>query len=338
MLNKKVTVLMPVYNGQDYLKSAIESVLNQTYSNLDLLIINDGSTDDSDKIITSFSDNRIIYIENESNLGLIKTLNKGLKMIEGEYIVRMDADDICLPHKIEKQVDFMDDNKHIAVSGTSVKKFNKSGFLKQEYVRTAPEDLKTQLLFGSPLRHPTVILRNSIFVKEEYGYDIMLDTVEDYGLWEEIAENYPLSNLKEPLLEYRINNQGITQQAEKKIVFRDNQHKIIYKRIFKTLEINVSEKDLQLYREFVMKRSNLREVNMKDLNELLLTIKNAADNRAYNLKLLDQYIKRFFTDICTKNKITYFEWKDYYKKYFPELFKWTLVDDLKFISKKVRSK
>lgn len=337
MLNKKVTVLMPVYNGQDYVGPAIQSILDQSYTNFDFLIINDGSTDNSEKIIKKFNDNRIHYIVNEENIGLIETLNKGLRQIHGKYIVRMDADDISLPLRIEKQVEFMDANPEIVVSGTSVKKFNNKGFLKQEYVRYSPDDLKTQLLFGSPLRHPTVIMRNEVLKKENYEYDIELNTVEDYGLWQKISEKYPLGNIKEPFLEYRINENGITQQADKKVVYRDKQHIVIYQRIFESLGIDLTNNQLQVYRDFVTKRIILNEKNLECLKNILLIIKDATKRQTYSIKLEEQYFKRFLTDICIQQQVSYSEWNLLYKKYLKKIFKWTIKDKLKFILKKARS-
>ncbi len=122
-MNPKVTVLMPVYNAEKYLKTAIESILKQTFSDFELLIINDGSTDGSEEIIRSFNDKRIRLFNNEQNLGIIKTLNKGLNLAKGEYIIRMDADDISLPDRLELQVKYMEENPGIGISGTQARIF-----------------------------------------------------------------------------------------------------------------------------------------------------------------------------------------------------------------------
>ena len=110
MKNPLVSILMPVYNSEKYLREAIKSILNQTFTNFELIIINDGSTDNSLKIIKSFKDNRIKIIKNKGNLGLIKTLNKGIDLAQGKYIARMDADDIAMPKRLEKQIAFFNEN------------------------------------------------------------------------------------------------------------------------------------------------------------------------------------------------------------------------------------
>src|SRR5580698_9685158 len=108
--NPKVTVLMPVYNGEKYIKEALESILQQTFIDFEFLIINDGSTDNSVSIIKSFNDNRIRLIHNEKNSGLVYSLNKGIGLSNGEYIARMDCDDVSIPERLEKQVGFLNSN------------------------------------------------------------------------------------------------------------------------------------------------------------------------------------------------------------------------------------
>src|SRR4051812_24164992 len=103
MSSPAITILLPVYNCREYLHEAIISLLSQTFTDFELLILNDGSTDDTEKVIQSFSDNRVVYIKNESNKGLIYTLNKGVTLAKGKYIARMDADDISLPKRLQKQ-------------------------------------------------------------------------------------------------------------------------------------------------------------------------------------------------------------------------------------------
>ena len=124
---QKATVLMPVYNAEKYVAEAIDSILNQTFNDFEFLIINDGSTDNSLDIIKSYDDPRITIINNETNLGLSHTLNKGIELARGEYIIRMDADDISLSIRLEKQIEFMDSNQHIGICGSWIQTFDKSG-------------------------------------------------------------------------------------------------------------------------------------------------------------------------------------------------------------------
>ena len=113
-----VSVVMPVYNGEKYLRESIDSILNQTYTDYEFIIVNDGSNDKTEEIILSYNDNRIRYIKNEKNLQIVKSLNRGIELAKGRYIARMDADDISLPRRFEKQITFMENNLEIGVCGT----------------------------------------------------------------------------------------------------------------------------------------------------------------------------------------------------------------------------
>ena len=122
----KATVLMPVFNGEKHLNEAINSILSQSFQDFEFLIIDDGSTDHSKKIIRSYQDKRIRFIENDRNLQLSRTLNRGIQLAKGEYILRMDADDISFPNRLEKQIQFMDQNLEIIASGSSLKLMGES--------------------------------------------------------------------------------------------------------------------------------------------------------------------------------------------------------------------
>ena len=122
----RVSVLMSVYNTEeDFLRDAIKSILNQTFTDFEFLIINDGSKNNAEEVILSFNDDRIKYILNEKNLGLIDSLNKGLSLAQGEYIARFDSDDISSNKRLEKQVEFMDKNPNVGLLGTQYESFPK---------------------------------------------------------------------------------------------------------------------------------------------------------------------------------------------------------------------
>ena len=151
-----VTVLMAVYNGEKYLREAIESILDQTYTNFEFLIINDGSSDRTEEIILSYNDKRIRYIKNEQNLKLIASLNKGLDLAKGEFIARMDADDISLPERLEKQINFLEKHPEIGLLGSWVRTLgltnNRNIIFKQGH-----NTIRIQLLFNNFFHHPSVV-------------------------------------------------------------------------------------------------------------------------------------------------------------------------------------
>ena len=174
--NPKISVLMPVYNAEKYIKQAIESILKQTYTNFDLIICYDESSDRSLKIIDEFKtkDARIL-ISYGKRRGLVGALNDGIKLSRGQYIARMDADDISVASRLEEQVRFMDANPNIGVCGTWIETF---GEVKKRYVSFFPSSdnaLKVRLLFSVPFAHPSVMIRKKVILYK--------DTSEDFKSW-----------------------------------------------------------------------------------------------------------------------------------------------------------
>lgn len=212
ILNPMVTVLMPVYNGEAYLREAIESILNQTFSNFELLIINDGSSDSSEEIILSYADSRIVYIKNELNLKLIVTLNKGLDIAKGKYIARMDADDISLPSRLEKQVLFLETNPMIGLLGSAFEIIGKEN--KNSYP-VADDDIRLTMLFLNSFLHSSVLFRRELCTTNSLYFDKKYIHAEDYKLWTELMFKTKVSNLDEVLVKYRVHDNQISQMHSK---------------------------------------------------------------------------------------------------------------------------
>ncbi|WP_323665716.1 glycosyltransferase family 2 protein [Pectobacterium punjabense] len=205
-----VSVIMPIYNVAEYVHSAIESIINQTYKNIELIIINDGSTDDSDSIIKQFlHDTRIKYLSRE-NKGLISTLNEGIAHAQGEFIARMDGDDISHPERIKKQVEFLLKNEDIAVLGTASVIINsESDKIGERNPPSSPFFNKALMIFGPTVTHPSVMIRRSLVGSELY-YNPNSFYVEDYELWLRLSKKVKIANLSEKLFYYRINTNGIS--------------------------------------------------------------------------------------------------------------------------------
>jgi glycosyltransferase involved in cell wall biosynthesis len=208
-LKPRISVLMAVYNGEKYLKEAIDSVLNQTFADFEFIIVNDGSTDSSQKIIKSYSDPRIRLIDNEKNLGLMKSLNKGIKLANGEFIARMDGDDICFSERFEKQLKFLEKHPEIGVLGSQVVNIDQSGKeLKISTKFIEPELIKWCSVFSCPLLHPTVMVRADLL--KNNLYDESYNQAEDFELWSRLLDLTSFANLKEPWLYYRTHKQSAT--------------------------------------------------------------------------------------------------------------------------------
>ena len=206
----KVSVIMPVYNGEEYVSQAIESILGQTFTDFELIIIDDGSTDHSVEIIKTYSDHRIVLIRNETNMKLIATLNKGLSLAQGQYIARMDADDISMPSRLARQVEFMDRSPNIGVCGTWVEIFGDAAGNFWRFTDN-PDVAKCMLLFGCCIVHPSVMIRKSI-LETGLSYSSLYPHAEDYALWVHIAQNYEITNIPEVLLKYRKSGGQVSSQ------------------------------------------------------------------------------------------------------------------------------
>jgi glycosyltransferase involved in cell wall biosynthesis len=205
----KVTVLMPVFNSERYLREAIESILNQAYRNFEFLIINDGSTDGSVSIIKSYNDRRIRLIHNERNLGLIHTLNRGIEQSRGHYIARMDADDISLPLRLLRQVAYMERHPDVGICGTWIEYF--MGLSDVIRLPVTDAEIKAHLPILCPMAHPTVMFRTAVVRKYGLWYSHDYPHAEDYELWFRAANVTKLANIPEVLLKYRIHPGQICQ-------------------------------------------------------------------------------------------------------------------------------
>ena len=199
-MNPLVTVILPVFNSESFLRTAIDSILNQTFIDFEFLIINDGSTDTSRDIILSYTDKRIRFLENEINIGLIKTLNKGIREAKGEYIARMDADDISRHDRFEKQVEFLDANPEYGIVGSWCTIIGSEKTI--EYHSTH-DSLEFALLHYCCFVHPSVMIRKLVLIDNQLFYNEDYLHSEDYELWTRLLTKTKGYNIKEYLLAYR---------------------------------------------------------------------------------------------------------------------------------------
>lgn len=209
-VNTNVTVLLPVYNGARYLREAIDSVLNQTYADFSLMVINDGSMDDSRDVVLSFDDPRIILIDNEKNLGLVSTLNRGIELIETRYLARIDADDIWERTKLEKQIEYLEAHPECGLCGTSIHKF---GIINSRMIFPENNDgLKVGFLFYCMMSHPSVVYRTSMLKESGLRYKADYFPAEDYKMWADCLEFTQIYNIPEPLVRYRQHQEQICRE------------------------------------------------------------------------------------------------------------------------------
>lgn len=199
-----LSVVMPVRNGGALLKDAMKSILCQTLRDFEFIIINDGSDDDTEEQIKSFDDCRIKYVCNRTSAGISACLNWGMELAKGEYIARMDADDVSLPNRLEKQVQFLDRNRDVVVCGTSAMLFNDSGFRRIARMPTADGGIRCHFVFNCALIHPSVVMRAKVLKDNAITYNSDYDGAEDYELWNRVAAYGKFANLSDVLLRYRV--------------------------------------------------------------------------------------------------------------------------------------
>jgi len=227
--NPLVSIILPVFNGEKYIKQSINSILAQTYHNFELIIINDGSTDSSQEIINSFNDNRIISIQ-QVNEGVAAACQKGLFIAKGKYIMRHDADDICLPEKLERQVKFLEAHNDIALVGTQVAFMTHRGKIahdcrqpKNEYFEGKPYRLASIDDFNpySPITHATILARTEV-LRKLGGYRKEFLTSEDTDLWLRLLDYHKAAVLNKCDYFVRLNPASATRRYKKTINFYRN--------------------------------------------------------------------------------------------------------------------
>ena len=288
--NPLISVIMPVYNGEKYLREAIDSILNQTYTNFEFIILNDGSTDRTEEIILSYDDSRIVYVKNEENLQIVKTLNKGIALAKGKYIARMDADDISLSERFEKQIYFMEQNSEVDICGTWIQMFGGKDIHWKP--PTTHDDIKVELLFGSGLAHPTVMGRRSFFVENKYKEKF--EKAEDYALWVETIDKYHFINIPEFLLLYRTHTSQISMRTKNE---QNDITNIIRKDFIRNFKEYMDCRDLKNFQDFINQKSFLSF----GIEESILAFIEA--NKKYNYFVqakMEQEISNFYWEQIKK--------------------------------------
>tara|TARA_B100000508_G_scaffold141097_1_gene146962 strand:- start:54459 stop:55481 length:1023 start_codon:yes stop_codon:yes gene_type:complete len=213
-----ITVLMPCFNAEKYVEQAVDSILNQTYSNLEVLCIDDGSQDETLVILERLKkkDARLRIIRNEQNLKLITTLNKGLKLAKGDYIARMDADDISYPHRIKLLYGFLINN-NLDLASCNVDFLNMNGKrLGENYLKChSQEEIELSSYFFTPIAHAAILVRKDVMMNHFYSTNEEALHVEDYELWTRMIRNgIKMSNLSDVLYSVRINDESVSSKFE----------------------------------------------------------------------------------------------------------------------------
>lgn len=314
-----VSVLMPVYNAEEYLRESIESILSQTFGDFEFLIINDGSTDNSAFIISSYSDERIRFVDRK-HFGISNTLNYGLKLAQGEYIARMDADDISLPQRLEKQVECMNKHKNIDVVGSYMAYLNSTPLHVVKYP-IKNKDIKAEFLFTYPFSNPTMMYRREKIKNKKFFY--RENKAEDYDLMSRMINKFIMANLPVVLLYYRV-GVGISGKFFKQEFI--DYAKIIRKRVVLSFFGHVNKAELDFHSNILtcLKKDSLflindwfnklRLLNKKKGNFKTVSLDNAFARRWFSIVAKLGIIDIFFDIWIWRQSFKYFLRADFKNK------------------------
>ncbi|HKP12673.1 MAG TPA: glycosyltransferase [Blastocatellia bacterium] len=198
-----LSVVLPVRNGETFLKAALDSIRAQTFSEFELIVVDDGSTDGTSEILAATNDPRLRIIRNTTRRGIAGSLNRGFESCRGRYVARMDADDISLPTRFARQVRFLEAHGEVGMCGTWVRMFS-GRWSRDRRLESDPERMRCSLLMFNVLSHPSVMLRRELFTRHGLAYDESFENSEDYEMWTRASLLFPPGNLREVLLLYRV--------------------------------------------------------------------------------------------------------------------------------------
>ncbi|MCF6171937.1 MAG: glycosyltransferase, partial [Bacteroidales bacterium] len=293
-----LSIIMPACNAGKHIAPAIQSVLDQTYENFELIIINDGSTDNSKAVIESFDDNRIKYFENEKNSGIVFSRNKGLKLAQGEYIGMLDADDIAHPEKFEKQITFLEQNHDFGMVGSWAKFIDGEGkrLPGAWKLKAKPEMIPSIMLFKNYFLQSAVLYRRECI--EKFSFKEGFDILEDYLIWLEIIRKYKAWNLPEYLIDYRLHPGGVTKMRQEE---KREKEKMVFRIQLEKLGIDATDKEIKLHLLIRDDTPITKTGTLKSVEKWLLKI--SAANEAlgvYNRKMLARTVFNRWLKVCFK--------------------------------------
>ena len=299
IIQPEITVLMPAYNAERFIALAIESVLCQSYGNFELLIIDDGSNDNTQRIIENYSDSRIRLLINQKNLGLVAVRNQGIKECRGKYIALLDADDIALPARFEQQKKFLDTHPTVGLIGSAVALINEKGAKKGVTWKSGlpTEEISIALLFRNQFAQSSIMARREIL--EENPYTDGFAPAEDYELWSRIAKKSSLWNLPKTLVLYRVHNASSSKKGENK---KNEAVASVRIRELQNIGILASTSELDIHaRHRAQNDENIREFLTKKATWLTKLMEANSSSKKYPEALFARGMGREWLDTAYAN-------------------------------------
>lgn len=314
MSEPKISVIMPAYNAEKYIAEAINSILSQTFTDFEFIIINDASTDSTKEIVESFQDQRIKLLNNEQNKGVAKSLNIGIATAKGKYIARMDADDISLPQRFQTQINFMEQNTDIDICGSWAETFGcNQNTIKHPLLHS---EIRDKSFFACSMTHPTIIFKRILNL--QYSSDF--PRAEDYDLWCRKINELKFANVPDFLIRYRTHEYQVSSMNRTN---QDRDADLIRIRNLSNIGIKLSEEDNQRYLNIVA--GNVAQTNNYELAsaiKILDEISTAGTKHGYGHKFhetIRNFIKNI-TEHSIQNKVTSL------KLYFTTFRKWKIFE------------
>jgi glycosyltransferase involved in cell wall biosynthesis len=295
----KVTVVIPVYNGEKYLGIAVDSILSQTFPDFELLVIDDGSIDRSIAVVLSYSDPRIRLECNPTNLGVSTTRNKGIQLARGEYLAFLDSDDWAYPERLAKQTAFLDNHPDCAAVGSWSEWMSEEGHPLGRIKRkpTSPDEIAAWRLFQQGIENSTSMARTVVL--RRYRHREEFDVSEDFDLWARIAANHELATLPEVLVRRRMHANQLTQ---KKAARAQERRLVIYAAQLHLLGVSFTDTDLKhhLLLRSMRKRGFRPDLSYLEWAETWLLRLQAANQRAgcYPEPAFSQLLGRLWVKVC----------------------------------------
>jgi len=297
-----ITVQIALYNSEKYIKQTIESLLNQTFENFEILIINDASTDNSINVVNSINDDRIRLIHNDTNKGICLTRQRGIEEAKGKYIAILDSDDLAMPMRLEKQFLFLENNPEIVLCGSNAKFIdeNDNEIAHTHTLNCDPDLIKIVLLFANQFINSSVLCRKDVML-EVGGYKKPI--AEDYDLFVRIAEKYKTTNLDEKLVSYRMHS-GSDSRTKKDLYAIAEKEILAYQ--YKNLSI---DKALE-YIPYLLFHKNNNGINKKDIfpffNDI---IKQNSNLKIYDKTLFENIFFKIWIELILHHKNFQEAWK-----------------------------
>ena len=296
----KISVNMPVYNGEQFLEEAIDSILDQTFNDFEFLIINDGSTDKSKEIIKSYSDPRIRYFENKKNLGITATRNIGLAQAQGEYLAIIDCDDFAYPNRFEEQVEFLDQNTDISMVAcwAEIEMLNEQGDVVHVVWRTnAPNHkIPSLLLFSNFFIQSTIMLRK--FDIPVGGYRDF-DPAEDYDLWTRLTAHRAAYLIRKPLVRYRVHGNNVSNMENTK---QEMQCERVLRYQLEKLGLRPEAEELKFHRKIGLLNTQFKLSSLRRAETWMMNIIAANEvTNIFDTKALMEVVADIWFSICIKS-------------------------------------